>query len=73
MDVITEIKLESDESFKLNPLNIESFSVEYCSKEKTISMFVNHRKISTTLDATIEKFTTLLDQVNKTINSWRMQ
>jgi hypothetical protein len=47
--------------------------VEYCSKEKTISMFVNHRKVSMTLDATIEKFTTLLDQVNKTINSWRMQ
>ena len=73
MDVITEIKLESGESFKLNPINIESFSVEYCSKEKTISMFVNHKKISMTFNATIEKFTNLLDQVNKTINSWKMQ
>lgn len=73
MDVVTEIKLESGESFKLNPLNIKSFSVEFCSEQKTISMFVNHRKVSMTFDTTIEKFTALLDQVNKTINSWRMQ
>jgi hypothetical protein len=73
MNVTTEFKLDTRELIKLNPLSIESFSVEFNNKEKTISMFVNHRKVSMTFDTTIEKFNELLDQTNKIINLWKMQ
>ena len=73
MDVITEIKLESNESFKLKPLNVESFSIEFNDVNKTITLFVNHRKTAVLFDKTINKYDEILSLVNKTINSWRMQ
>ena len=68
---LTEIK--DDESFKLKPLNIDSFSVEFSEMDGTITLFVNHRREAVIFDRTIQKYDEMLSSIKKLINSWRTQ
>jgi hypothetical protein len=63
----------SDESFKLKPLKIDSFSVEFSEMDGTITLFVNHRKTAVVFDKGINKYDEILSTVNRLINSWRSQ
>lgn len=69
------IKIETvtDESFKLKPLKIDSFSVEFSEMDNTITLFVNHRKTAVLYDKKVDKYDEILTAVNKLINSWRVQ
>ena len=73
MNVLKLDENVKDESYKLKPLNVESFSIEFNDVNKTITLFVNHRKTAVLFDKTINKYDEILSLVNKTINSWRMQ
>lgn len=69
---LTEVII-NNESFKVKPLNINSFSVEFSEIDKTITLFVNHRKMAVLHEKTIDKYDELLTAVNKLIHSWRVQ
>lgn len=73
MNVLKLDEIVTDESYKLKPLNVESFSIEFNDVSKTITLFVNHRKTAVLFDKTINKYDEILSMVNRTINSWRMQ
>lgn len=69
---LTEVII-NNESFKVKPLNINSFSVEFSEIDMTITLFVNHRKTAVLYDKTINKYDEILTAVNKIINGWRNQ
>ncbi len=73
MNVKELTEIVKDESFKLKPLKIDSFSVEFSELDSTITLFVNHRKTAVLHDKTINKYDEILSAVNKIINSWRTQ
>lgn len=69
---LTEVII-NNESFKVKPLNINSFSVEFSEIDKTITLFVNHRKTAVLYDKNVDKYDELLTAVNKLIHNWRVQ
>lgn len=68
---LTEIT--EDESFKLKPLKIDSFSVEFSETDGTITLFVNHRREAVIFDKTITKYDEVLSTVKRLIHNWRTQ
>lgn len=62
-----------DEPFKLKPLKVDSFSVEFSETDGTITLFVNHRREAVIFEKTINKYDEILSTVKKLIHNWRTQ